>query len=163
MDDEISAEELRGLLDGDADVRVVDIRSPSAFRGGHVPGSVNVPFGELTDRIDDVADADRVVTVCPRGEASVQAARLVRAYDGFDGRAASLACGIDEWPYALETAADDAASPAAGDGSPDSGRRGSGDGGPRDSADGARGEAGDGGHGESADARTADEGPEAPF
>jgi rhodanese-related sulfurtransferase len=171
MDEDISAEELRGLLDGDADadVRVVDIRSPSAFRGGHVPGSVNVPFGELTDRIDDVADADRVVTVCPRGEASVQAARLVRAYDGFDGRAASLACGIDEWPYALETAADDAASPAAGAGSSDSGRGGSGDGdgspdgGPRDSADGARGEPGHGGHEEPADARTADEGPEAPF
>jgi rhodanese-related sulfurtransferase len=157
MDEDISAEELRGLLDGDADagVRVVDIRSPSAFRGGHVPGSVNVPFGELTDRIDDVADADRVVTVCPRGEASVQAARLVRAYEGFDGRAASLACGIDEWPYALETAADDAASPADAGGSPDTGRRGS--------ADGARGEASDGGHGESADARTADEGSEAPF
>jgi rhodanese-related sulfurtransferase len=155
MDEDISAEELRRLLDGDADVRVLDIRSPSAFRGGHVPGSVNVPFGELTDRIDDVADADRVVTVCPRGEASVQAARLVRAYEGFDGRAASLACGIDEWPYALETAADDAASPADAGGSPDTGRRGS--------ADGARGEASDGGHGESADARTADEGTEAPF
>ena len=154
MDEDISAEELRGLLDGDADVRVVDIRSPSAFRGGHVPGSVNVPFGELTDRIDDVADADRVVTVCPRGEASVQAARLVRAYEGFDGRAASLACGIDEWPYALETAADDAASPADGGGSSDSGRVGS---------DGGRGQASDGGHGESADARTADEGSEAPF
>ena len=103
MDEDISAEELRGLLDGDADVRVVDIRPPSAFRGGHVPGSVNVPFGELTDRIDDVADADRVVTVCPHGKASVQAARLVDSFEGFAGRVESLAPGIEGWPYDLET------------------------------------------------------------
>jgi rhodanese-related sulfurtransferase len=138
MDEEISAEQLRELRGSDADVRVVDIRSPSAFRRGHVPGSDNVPFGDLTDRIDDVADVDRVVTVCPHGEASVQAARLIRSYEGFEGHVASLSCGIDGWPYEL----------AAVDG--DVG----GDGGPATPGDRGR---------EPADARTADEGPDAPF
>jgi rhodanese-related sulfurtransferase len=136
MDEEISAAELRALLDGDADVRVVDIRSPSAFRRGHIPGSVNVPFGELTDRIDDVTDTDRVVTVCPHGEASVQAARLVRSYEGFDGRVASLSCGIDGWPADLEPNGEAASTPGVHDG---------GDG---------RADAGD---------AEADSGPEAPF
>jgi rhodanese-related sulfurtransferase len=135
MDEEISAEQLRELFAGDTDVRVVDIRSASAFRRGHIPESVNVPFGELTDRIDDVADADRVVTVCPEGEASVQAARLVRSYEGFDGRVESLSCGIDGWPEDLE--AGDGGGPDGG--GPDDGRRGS------------------------ADASTADEPPDAPF
>ena len=102
MDDEISAEALRALLDGDADVRVVDIRSPGAFRRGHIPGSENVPFEELTDRIEAIADADRVVTVCPKGEASVQAARLIGSFEGFAGRVDSLEPGIDGWPYELE-------------------------------------------------------------
>ena len=106
MDDEISAEALRALLDGDADVRVVDIRSPGAFRRGHIPGSENVPFEELTDRIESVAGADRVVTVCPKGEASVQAARLIDSFEGFAGRVDSLEPGIDGWPYELEGESD---------------------------------------------------------
>ena len=103
MDGELSAEELRELLDADADVRVVDIRSPAAFRRGHIPGSENVPFEELTDRIESVADADRVVTVCPKGEASVQAARLIDSFEDFAGRVDSLEPGIEGWPYELES------------------------------------------------------------
>jgi len=106
MDAEISAADLRTLLADDADVRIVDIRSPAAFRRGHIPGSVNVPFGDLTTRIDEVADAERVVTVCPHGEASVQAARLVQSYEDFSGRVESLACGIDGWPEDLEAGTD---------------------------------------------------------
>lgn len=135
MDGEISAEELWEVLDTGEDVRVIDIRSPSAFRRGHIPDSENVPFGELTDRIESVADADRVVTVCPHGKASVQAARLVASYEDFTGEVASLEPGIDGWPYDLETGEDGT---GAGDG----------DGGPA-SADGT--------------AAAADEDPDAPF
>ncbi len=103
MDGEISAEELRALLEEGADVRVVDIRSPAAFDRGHIAGSENVPFQELTTRIEEVADADRVVTVCPHGQASVQAARLIDSFEGFDGRVDSLEPGIEGWPYELET------------------------------------------------------------
>ena len=103
MDGEIDDEELHALLADDENVRVVDIRSPSAFRRGHIPDSDNVPFGELTDRIESVADADRVVTVCPKGEASVQAARLIGSFEGFSGRVESLSTGVSGWSYDLET------------------------------------------------------------
>ena len=103
MDGEIDDEELHALLAGDEDVRVVDVRSPASFRRGHIPGSDNVPFGELTDRIESVADADRVVTVCPKGEASVQAARLIGSFEEFSGRVESLSTGVSGWSYDLET------------------------------------------------------------
>jgi rhodanese-related sulfurtransferase len=103
MDGEITAEELRELLESNGDVRIVDIRSPAAFRRGHIPNSENVPFGELTARIEDLADAKRVVTVCPHGKASQQAARLIGSYEGFSGRVDSLEPGIEGWPYELET------------------------------------------------------------
>lgn len=121
MDGEITAADLRALLEADADVRVVDIRSPAAFRRGHIPGSENVPFGELTSRIDEVADAERVVTVCPHGQASQQAARLVASFEGFSGRVDSLRPGIEGWPYEL-VAADgdhDAEGASAGGADPD--------------------------------------------
>ena len=106
MDGELSAEELRGLLESEYDVRVVDVRSPASFRRGHIPGSENVPFEELTDRIEAIADAERVVTVCPKGEASVQAARLIDSFEGFTGRVDSLEPGVDGWPYELEGESD---------------------------------------------------------
>ena len=86
MDEEISAEELQGLLDSGDPVRVVDIRTPGAFERGHIPGSENVPFAELTARIESFAGEAHVVTVCPHGQASQQAARLIGSYEGFRGR-----------------------------------------------------------------------------
>jgi rhodanese-related sulfurtransferase len=116
MDGEISAEELRELLEADGDasggVRIVDIRSPAAFRRGHIPGSENVPFGELTGRIEEFAGAERVVTVCPHGQASQQAARLIGSFEGFSGRVDSLEPGIEGWPYEMETDAETAESGA---------------------------------------------------
>ncbi len=108
MDGEISAEELRELLEAGETVRIVDIRSPAAFRRGHIPESVNVPFAELTGRIEEIADAERVVTVCPHGKASVQAARLIGSFEGFGGQVDSLAPGIEGWPYELAQSEGDA-------------------------------------------------------
>jgi rhodanese-related sulfurtransferase len=96
MDGEIGNEELQELVDAD-DARVVDIRSPSAFRRGHIPGSENVPFPSLVDSVEQFDDADRVVTVCPKGKSSVQAARLIASYEGFSGRVESFEPGLTGW------------------------------------------------------------------
>lgn len=99
MDGEISVDELAELVEDDG-VRVVDIRSPAAYRRGHIPGSENVPFGDLPNRVEELGGEDRVVAVCPHGKASVQAARLVASYEGFDGRVESLAEGLEGWQRA---------------------------------------------------------------
>jgi rhodanese-related sulfurtransferase len=107
MDGEISGEELQELLDENGDepaegLRVVDIRNPGSFERGHIPGSENIPANELTDRVEELDGAERVVTVCPKGKSSVQAARLVGSYEGVDGPVESLAGGLSEWDGALE-------------------------------------------------------------
>ena len=89
------------------DERIVDIRSPDAFRRGHIPGAENVPFDALPDRVESLADADRVVTVCPHGKASVQAARLIASYEDTDGTVVSLAGGLEAWDGPLEAAEPD--------------------------------------------------------
>lgn len=103
MDGEITPEELADLLEDGAAPRVVDIRNPDAFARGHIPGSENVPAPELTDRVEELDGADRVVTVCPHGKASVQAARLVGSYEGVDGPVESLDGGLEAWDGPLET------------------------------------------------------------
>ena len=111
MDGEIAVSELREKLDDDGLV-LVDIREPPAFRRGHVPGSVNVPFRQLPDRVAELADADEIVTVCPHGKSSVQAAQLIGSYEGTsDARVESLAGGLSQWDgdieRAVETGADE--------------------------------------------------------
>jgi rhodanese-related sulfurtransferase len=104
MDDEISPEEVRELLEADEECRVVDIRPEAAFERGHIPDSENIPFHALADEIERLDGAERVVTVCPKGKSSVQAARLISSYEGVpdDARVESMAGGLGEWEYGFE-------------------------------------------------------------
>ncbi|GCF14178.1 rhodanese-like domain-containing protein [Haloarcula mannanilytica] len=111
MDGEIDADELRSQLE-EGDVRVVDIRSPGAFERGHIPGSENVPFPSLVDEVERFEGDEQVVTVCPHGKSSVQAARLIASYKGFDGDVVSLAPGLDGWEGPLERGDASEATPA---------------------------------------------------
>ncbi|RQH01219.1 rhodanese-like domain-containing protein [Natrarchaeobius oligotrophus] len=98
MDGEISPDEVKDLLETDADVRIVDIRDERSFERSHIPDSENVPFHELTARIDEFEDAERIVTVCPHGKASVQAAKLISTYEGSaDATVESMAGGLEEY------------------------------------------------------------------
>ena len=102
MDAEIPPARVQELLAGDERVAVVDVRSPAAFRRGHVPDSVNVPFPRLAERVDEFADADRVVTVCPHGKSSVRAARLVASHEALDAAVYSMAGGLEAWDGELD-------------------------------------------------------------
>ncbi|ELZ32999.1 rhodanese [Halorubrum distributum JCM 13561] len=112
MDGEIDPEELSALFDerdgpaddtdGDDDesepLRIVDIRDQRAFDRGHLPDSECIPFPELTSRIAELEGAERIVTVCPHGVASQQAAQLIGSYEGTqDARVESLRGGIEAW------------------------------------------------------------------
>lgn len=97
MDGEISPDEVKELLEDD-EICVVDIRDRRQFERSHIPGSENVPMSELTSRIAELEDEDHIVTVCPHGKASVQAAQLISSYEGTaDARVESMAGGLDKY------------------------------------------------------------------
>jgi len=106
MDGEIDPVAVAELCDDSDPPHIVDIRTPAAFDSGHIPDSVNIPFEELPDRVAELTDADRIVTVCPHGQASVQAARLIGSYEGTaDCQVESMAGGLTAWEGPLEDAA----------------------------------------------------------
>ena len=107
MDGEIGHEELASIIENGGDARVVDIRPPSAYERGHVPGSENVPLQQLVDDIERFEGDERVVTLCPEGKSSIQAARLIASYEGFSGRAESFGPGLSKWDGPLERGRDD--------------------------------------------------------
>lgn len=97
MDGEITPTEVEALTERD-DSCIVDIRSPEAFKRGHIPASENIPFAELPQRVEQLTEADRIITVCPHGKASIQAARLITSHEGTeDSRVESMEGGLEAW------------------------------------------------------------------
>ncbi|SIR98744.1 rhodanese-like domain-containing protein [Natronorubrum thiooxidans] len=98
MDGEISPGEVNELLEDDADVCIVDIRDARSFAHSRIPDSQNVPFHELSRRITELEGEDHIVTVCPHGESSIQAAQLISTYEGTaDARVESMEGGLDKY------------------------------------------------------------------
>jgi NADPH-dependent 2,4-dienoyl-CoA reductase/sulfur reductase-like enzyme/rhodanese-related sulfurtransferase len=85
------AEDLLAAAPGGAVPFVVDVRTPTEFAAGHIPGAVNVPVDELRSRLGELP-RDRPITVyCQVGQRGYLATRvLVQA--GF--QAANLAGGF---------------------------------------------------------------------
>lgn len=104
MVEEMSPAELNERLEAGDDVQVVDIRPERAFRAGHVPGAENVPFTRFARAVSEREWGEEIVVVCPKGESSLQAARLLEAYEGVaDGATvANLTGGYGAWEYGLE-------------------------------------------------------------
>ena len=99
---QVSSEELKEKIDAGEDVQIVDIRNPQNFAQGHIPGSENVPFVQLTTSIDSYDWREDIVVVCPIGESSEQAARLIESYEGVDEEVGNLENGITNWEFDLE-------------------------------------------------------------
>jgi rhodanese-related sulfurtransferase len=108
MDGEVAPDDVEALRAADeVDLCIVDIRNPSSYARGHIPGSRNVPLPELTNAVDGLPDADRVVTVCPHGKSSVQAARLIASYEGIDAPVESMAGGLTAYDGEIATGTPD--------------------------------------------------------
>jgi len=80
------------------EVTVIDVRAPSEWDAGHLPGVVNIPLGSLADRLDEIPADRPVVLQCQGGGRSVIAASLLQAH-GFPA-AANLTGGFRAWEAA---------------------------------------------------------------
>ena len=78
--DRISADDLRatsGHAHPERHVHVVDVRTPQEWIEGHVPGSVNIPVGEISARIGELPPGATIATICEGGYRSSLAASLL--------------------------------------------------------------------------------------
>lgn len=60
--------------------RIIDVRTRTEFSDGHLPQAVNIPLGELQDRISEVApDKNQLILLhCASGARSESAKRVLR-------------------------------------------------------------------------------------
>ena len=55
--------------------KIIDVREPAEYAGGHLPGAVNIPLGDL-NLIPELI-ASPIVVVCASGGRSARAAALL--------------------------------------------------------------------------------------
>lgn len=80
-------------------VTVLDVRPPEEFRGGHLPGAVNIPLAELEQRLKDLDKEREVVAYC-RGPHCVLAFEAVARLRQRGLKARRLQDGFPEWKHA---------------------------------------------------------------
>ena len=94
----MSLDELAERIGGNSrDVVVLDLREKDAFEGGHVPGALHLPRGQLELRVDTALPDPtvRILTCCEFGKISTLAAATLR--DLGYSRVTALDGGVKAW------------------------------------------------------------------
>ena len=101
MHRQITADELAGRLGSEEPPFVLDVRSPDEHAAWKIPTSINIPVGELADRLGELPAETELVVHCAAGGRSAQAAALLveRGY-----AVAELAGGMGSWAEVYDTA-----------------------------------------------------------
>lgn len=65
----------------DANLVVLDVRTPEEFAAGHIPGALNIPHDQLPNRLTELAGAKSkdVVVYCRSGRRSAMAQETLSA------------------------------------------------------------------------------------
>lgn len=90
----ISVEELADKLARGKQV-LIDVREPHEFAAGHVKGAVNVPLGQLAERLNKFDPGAETYVICQSGHRSATAVGLLKRA-GF-GNAYSVKGGTSAW------------------------------------------------------------------
>lgn len=57
---------------------IIDVRTPEEFKGGNVPGSLNIPLHEISKRMDELKNISApLLLCCASGNRSGQALRFL--------------------------------------------------------------------------------------
>lgn len=92
---QLSAPQLKALLESPAPPRLLDVREPWEWQLAHIDGSHSIPMASIPDRLDTLDRAHPTVVICHHGVRSLQVVAFLQ-HHGFDNLH-NLAGGIDAW------------------------------------------------------------------
>lgn len=96
---DVSGEQFAQLAEGG--VRIIDVRTPIEYEGGHIPGAELVPVDQLQAAAASWDPAEPIALYCLSDDRSTNAMQYLRA-QGFK-TVYNLTGGIGSWPGALVT------------------------------------------------------------
>ncbi len=74
---DVSAAELRAMMADGSPLVDLDVRTTAEYDAGHIPGSLNIPLGDLAGRCAELNATTRTACVCSAGARSTQAAQIL--------------------------------------------------------------------------------------
>ena len=97
---EISPQELKRKLDGNASVFLLDVREPSEYDIVHLEGAELIPLNTLPHNVERLPSDQEIVVYCHHGTRSLYATAYLHQ-NGFQD-IKNLAGGIDEWAAEID-------------------------------------------------------------
>jgi rhodanese-related sulfurtransferase len=84
------------------DLQIVDVRNPGELEEGAIAGSVNIPVGQIPDRVDELDVTRPTVVYCAGGYRSSVAASLLRQKGFVD--VSDIIGGYGAWAETVQSA-----------------------------------------------------------
>jgi rhodanese-related sulfurtransferase len=81
----------------DAGAMLIDVREPSEYRSGHVPGAKLIPLGSLEQKFKEIPNEREILVICQSGMRSRQAAGIL-ASNGY--KVTNISSGMIGWKRA---------------------------------------------------------------
>ena len=96
---DISVEQLREYMarHEENEYLLVDVRQPNEYAGGHIPGAVLMPLGEIFERMRELPPDRDIVVYCRSGKRSRGAALLIGSRPYVAGGVFNMTGGILAW------------------------------------------------------------------
>ncbi|WP_059171100.1 rhodanese-like domain-containing protein [Bacillus sp. FJAT-27445] len=81
------------------DVKILDVRTPEEYNGGHIPGAQLIPLQVLDGLSENLDKDEKYIIVCRSGNRSQQASELLAA-KGF--KVINMSGGMNAWTGEIE-------------------------------------------------------------
>lgn len=97
----ITTDEMAEMMDNhDGNTVFIDVREPDEFAAGHIPGIINLPLSQLSEKTADFPKDAEIVMICRSGNRSMQAAEKLKGY-GFT-KLVNVQGGMNAWNGDIE-------------------------------------------------------------
>ena len=93
---EISVQELRARLEAGEGLVVLDVREPHEVAEAAIEGSVNIPLGQVVERVAEIDSSRPVAVICALGGRSACAIEALEAA-GYPGELLNVSGGMEAW------------------------------------------------------------------
>lgn len=91
----ITVGQAKELIESDHSLVIVDVRTVSEFRGGHIEGAVNIPVDDLQQSLGELDPNDEILVYCRTGVRSARAMQIL-SDNGFP-KIYNMLGGIEAW------------------------------------------------------------------
>lgn len=94
--EEITATELKNLLDTNPNLQIIDVREPHEFEIAKIPNTKLIPLGEVVKRANEINPNETAIIHCKGGVRSAKAIKALQEI-GYNGKLINLKGGILAW------------------------------------------------------------------